>query len=104
MNSVMGNLVNPFQEEQIVRRDECSWLADGLTPLEDVSRVLGIENFPEEASYETMAGFMMYMLRKIPKRTDSVEFSGYKFEVVDAENYKVDQLLITRIDGEQETS
>ena len=44
-----------------------------------------------------MAGFMMYMLRKIPKRTDSVEFAGYKFEVVDTENYKVDQLLITRL-------
>lgn len=97
MNTVMGNLVNPFQEEQIVRRDERSWLVDGLTPLEEVTRALGIEHFPDDATYETMAGFMMYMLRKIPKRTDSVEFAGYKFEVVDTENYKVDQLLITRL-------
>ena len=41
---------------------------------------------------------MMFMLRKIPKRTDAVKFSGYKFEVVDIDNYRIDQLLVTRID------
>ncbi len=97
MNTVMGDLVSQYQEEQIVARDENSWLVDGLTPLQDVGRVLDIEEFPEDAGYETMAGFMMYMLRKIPKRTDFVEFSGYKFEVVDIDNYKVDQLLVTRM-------
>lgn len=98
MNTVMGDLVYTFQEEQIIQRDERSWLVDGLTPLDDVGRVLGIDAFPDDAAYETMAGFMMYMLRKIPKLTDTVEFGGYKFEVVDTENYKVDQLLITRIE------
>jgi len=39
----------------------------------------------------------MFMLRKIPKRTDFVKFSGYKFEVVDIDSYKIDQLLVTRI-------
>ena len=38
----------------------------------------------------------MYILRKIPKRTDFVLHSGYKFEVVDIDNYKIDQLLVTR--------
>ncbi len=38
------------------------------------------------------------MLRKIPKRTDAVKFSGYKFEVVDIDN-RIDQLLVTRIDN-----
>ncbi|MEZ7862873.1 MAG: transporter associated domain-containing protein, partial [Aeromonadaceae bacterium] len=38
-----------------------------------------------------------YTLRKIPKRTDSVNFSGYKFEVVDIDSYKIDQLLVTQL-------
>ena len=37
------------------------------------------------------------MLRKIPKRTDHVEYAGYKFEVVDIDNYRIDQLLVTRV-------
>ena len=46
---------------------------------------------------------MMYMLRKIPKRTDFVIFSGYKFEVVDIDNYRIDQLLVTRVSDERPT-
>ncbi len=55
------------------------WLVDGGTPIEDVMRVLDIDEFPQSGNYETIGGFMMFMLRKIPKRTDSVKFSGYKF-------------------------
>lgn len=62
-------------------------------------RVLDIDEFPQSGNYETIGGFMMFMLRKIPKRTDSVKFAGYKFEVVDIDNYRIDQLLVTRIDN-----
>lgn len=85
-------------EEQIVARDEHSWLIEGGTPIEDVMRVLDIDEFPQSGNYETIGGFMMFMLRKIPKRTDSVLLAGYKFEVVDIDNYRIDQLLVTRID------
>ena len=84
---------------QIVARDENSWLIDGGTPIDDVMRVLDIDEFPQSGNYETIGGFMMFMLRKIPKRTDSVKFAGYKFEVVDIDNYRIDQLLVTRIDS-----
>ena len=60
-------------------------------------RSLDIDEFPEAENYETIAGFMMYTLRKIPKRTDSVNFAGYKFEVVDIDSYKIDQLLVTKL-------
>ncbi|WP_107852398.1 hemolysin family protein [Oceanimonas marisflavi] len=96
MSIVMGELVQS-QEEQIVSRDANSWLVEGLTPLEDVMRVLDIDSFPDDENYETIAGFMMYMLRKIPKRTDFVLHAGYKFEVVDIDSYKIDQLLVTRL-------
>ncbi|WP_337840475.1 hemolysin family protein [Rheinheimera sp.] len=96
MSIVMGELVNS-DEEQIVQRDEDSWLVEGLTPLDDVMRVFDIAEFPDEENYETIAGFMMYMLRKIPKRTDFVIYQNYKFEVVDIDSYKIDQLLVTRV-------
>jgi len=93
---VMGELVNS-DEEQIVQRDDASWLVEGLTPLDDVMRVFDIDSFPDDENYETIAGFMMYMLRKIPKRTDFVVYQGYKFEVVDIDSYKIDQLLVTKV-------
>ena len=96
-DTLEGDLVGQGQEEQIVARDENSWLIEGGTPIEDVQRVLDIDEFPDDSNYETIAGFLMYKLRRIPKRTDSVKFSGFKFEVVDIDNYKIDQLLVTRI-------
>lgn len=97
MSIVMGELVFN-EEEQIVKRDQNSWLVEGLTPLADVMRVFEIDQFPHAENYETVAGFMMFMLRKIPKRTDFVLYAGYKFEVVDIDSYKIDQLLVTKVE------
>lgn len=97
MKTLMGDLVSPFVEEQIVRRDDLSWLVDGVTPVEDLKRALDLEELPHEEQYQTVAGFLMFRLKKIPKRTDSVEFAGYKFEVVDIDNYRIDQILVTRL-------
>ncbi|VAX76472.1 UPF0053 inner membrane protein YtfL [Serratia symbiotica] len=97
MATLMGDLVGQGQEEQIVARDESSWLIEGGTPIEDVMRVLDIDEFPQAGNYETMGGFMMYMLRKIPKRTDFVKYASYKFEVVDIISYKIDKLLVTSL-------
>ena len=55
-----------------------------------------IEKFPEEDTYETIAGFMMYMLKSIPKKGAVVDFENYTFEVVDVDRFKIDQLLVTR--------
>jgi CBS domain containing-hemolysin-like protein len=98
MSTVMGDWVSSIQDEQqIVQRDDQSWLIDGITPIEDIKHALQLDGLPAEENYETAAGFMMYMLRKIPKRTDFVEFGGFKFEVVDIDHYKIDQLLVTRV-------
>ncbi|MFW2177995.1 MULTISPECIES: hemolysin family protein [unclassified Moraxella] len=97
MMTVMGDWVAPMEDEQqIIQRDEHSWLIDGITPIEDVKHALDIEDFPEWDNYETLAGFMMYKLRKIPRPADFVEHHGYKFEVVDIDHHKIDQLLVTR--------
>lgn len=96
MSIVMGDLVSPWYEEQIVRRDDHSWLIDGVTAMQDVKRALDIDSTPHEEEYETLAGFLMTMLRRVPKRTDSVTWGGYTFEVVDVDSYRIDQVLVTR--------
>ncbi|CAN7372723.1 hemolysin family protein [Massilia sp. LjRoot122] len=98
MLTVMGSWGSPLdQDEQIMQREDGSWLIDGSTPVGDVKRTVGLESLPEEENYETAAGFMMYMLRKVPKRTDSVEYQGVKFEVLDVDHYRIDQLLVKHV-------
>ncbi|MBN2616975.1 MAG: HlyC/CorC family transporter [Spirochaetales bacterium] len=96
ISTLMGDLDPLNQEEYITKRDDNSWLIDGLTPIEDVKKVLNIEHFTEEDTYETIAGFMFYMLKNIPKKGASVEYLDYSFEVVDVDNFKIDQLLVIK--------
>jgi CBS domain containing-hemolysin-like protein len=105
MSTVMGDLVGAQDEEQqIVRRDENSWLIDGVTPVQDVQRALDIEELPHADEYETLAGFLMVMLRRVPKRTDSVTWAGYTFEVLDVDSYRIDQVMVTRATATAKTS
>ena len=97
MSTVMGDLVGPSDEEQIVRRDENSWLMDGITPITDVLHALHIDELPYTDEYETLAGFLMVMLRRIPRRTDCVTFGNYQFEVIDVDSYRIDQVLVSRV-------
>ena len=98
-SAVMGTWALHDVEEQIVARDETSWLVDGVTPITDVMRAFDIDEFPLNQNYETIAGFVTFMLRKLPKRTDYVNYKGYKFEVVDIDAFRVDQLLVTKIEA-----
>ncbi|MDD3610269.1 MAG: hemolysin family protein [Halothiobacillaceae bacterium] len=100
--ALVGEFTLPAEEEQIVRRDENTWLIDGATPVGDVMRALQIDGFPDDENYETIAGFMMYVLRKIPRRTDCVTHAGYSFEVVDIDAWRIDQLLVTRLQSRAE--
>jgi CBS domain containing-hemolysin-like protein len=98
MITVMGDWVTPIEaDQQIIKRDNNSWLIDGSTPIEDIKHALEIDEMPDDENYETIAGFMMYKLRKIPRPADAVIFGGYKFEVVDVDHFKIDQLLVTRL-------
>ncbi|MDX9842212.1 MAG: hemolysin family protein [Aquabacterium sp.] len=98
MSTVMGGLVGPQDEEQIVRRDANSWLIDGVTPIEDVLRALDLDSLPSQEEYETLAGFIMVMLRRVPRRTDKVVCEGYQFEVLDVDSYRIDQVMVSRME------
>ncbi|MFZ2989624.1 hemolysin family protein, partial [Ideonella sp.] len=96
MNTVMASMVGSHAEEQIVRRDDGSFLADGITPIPDIARALAIDEWPHSGQYDTLAGFLMVMLRRIPRRTDHVDLQGWRFEAMDVDRHRVDQVMITR--------
>ena len=97
MSIVMGELV-ALEDQPIVQRTDNSWLIDGMTPIEDVIRALDIDDLPHSQHYETISGFMMYMLRKIPKKTDCIEYANYRFEIIATDNLKINQLLVTQFE------
>lgn len=97
MRGFMGDLITHQGEELIIKRDNSSWLVDGLTPVVELAKVLEIEEFPEQSHYETVAGFLIYTMKRLPKRAEFINFAGYKFEIVDVEGVKIEQLIVSRV-------
>ena len=63
-----------------------------------VVRALEIdEELPDPEEYETLAGFLMHLLRRVPRRTDVVRWGGFQFEVMDVDAFRIDQVLVTRL-------
>jgi len=96
MGALMQGLANPFEEQAILKRDDHSWLVDGVAPYVDVTRALGIKHLAAEAPYETIGGFIVHRLRRAARKGDKVEAAGYVFEVVDADKMRLNQLLVSK--------
>ncbi|WP_029603358.1 hemolysin family protein [Kozakia baliensis] len=97
MGALMDGLANPFEEQAIVRRDENSWLIDGAAPIGDVIRELDISLEAEREHFHTIGGFVMHRLRRMARKADRIEAAGYRFEVVDVEGFRINQLLVSKI-------
>lgn len=98
LKAIMGELPDTGQgaEEKSVQRADGSWLIDGMTPIDEVERLVGLRNLREGGGdYATLAGFMIDRLGRIPAAGDRFAHEDARFEVVDMDGRRVDKVLIT---------
>ena len=96
LEAITGEFSAPSDEDSwAVRRADGSWLFDGLIPIPELKDRLALKELPEEdrGRYNTLAGMIMLLLGRLPETTDSVEWEGWRFEVVDLDGKRVDKVL-----------
>ena len=81
-----------------LRREDGTWLMDGLIPVPELKDRLELKELPEEdrGRYNTLAGMIMLLLGRLPRTTDSVEWGPWRFEVVELDGKRVDKVLVSR--------
>ena len=84
------------EEPQAVPRDDGSWLLAGWMPADEMADQLGI-TLPPKRDYQTVAGFVLAHLRRLPAAGEHVEVSGWRFEVVDLDGRRIDKVLASRL-------
>uniref|UniRef100_UPI00017BAF39 Probable hemolysin n=1 Tax=Chromobacterium violaceum TaxID=536 RepID=UPI00017BAF39 len=87
------------EEDEIVQREDGSWLVDGMVSLDRFREFFELEApLPGEAggNIHTLAGVMLYQLGRVPSVTDRFEWNGFSFEVVDMDRTRVDKILVQR--------
>src|SRR3990167_2089328 len=80
-----------------IQREDGSWLVDGLIPIPELKDRLEIKSLPDEdrGRYNTLAGMVMLLRGRLPQTTDTVEWDGWRFEVVDMDGKRIDKILAT---------
>ncbi|MGN1402122.1 MAG: hemolysin family protein [Bacillus sp. (in: firmicutes)] len=97
LEAIVGEIPVEEDEPELVMRHDGSYLADGLLHIEDLKRALNLDgSFPgeDDSAFHTVAGLLIYLLGDLPKRGSCVNCMGYRFEVVDLDRNRIDQVLI----------
>lgn len=82
-------------EPEARQRADGSWLLSGAMPADEMAALLYLE-LPERPGYDTVAGFILDGLKRIPEVGEIMELQGWRFEVVDLDGRRIDKVLASR--------
>ena len=100
VEAIFGDI--PMKEQtrdEAIQRVDGSWLVDGMMQAPRWSDLLGFHDLSDEdtGDYNTLGGFVMHQLGKIPKPGDLFKFRDHLFEVMDMDGMRVDKVLVKKI-------
>jgi putative hemolysin len=98
LEAIVGDIpaAGESDEPEVVQREDGSWLLDGGLPVDEFKDIFSITRLPDEERgyYNTVGGFIMTRLGRIPSASDHFEWAGLRFEVVDMDGFRVDKVLV----------
>ena len=99
INDILEEIVGEMEidEPQATQRQDGSWLLDGMLEVDEFKEIFHLPVLPHEDEYETLSGFVMVSLGRVPQPTDRFEWHGLNFEVMDMDGRRVDKVLVTTL-------
>ncbi|MEW9804650.1 hemolysin family protein [Mesorhizobium sp. ZMM04-5] len=101
LEAITGVFRSDLDEEEeppAVRREDGSWLLAGYMQADEMADHLSIE-LPENRDYETVAGYILSHLHRLPTTGECVDAQGWRFEVVDLDGRRIDKVIASRLPG-----
>lgn len=98
LEAIVGEMPQPdVAEYEIRKREDGSYLVDGQIPFYVfLTRFEKTEWMNEgEHDFDTLAGFILHELERIPKTGDKLDWKGFHIEVMDMDGHRIDKLLVT---------
>ena len=98
LEAIVGDMPQPdVPDYEIVEREDGSYIVDGQIPFYDfLSRFEKTEWMNEgQHGFDTLAGFILHQLERIPKTGDKLNWNGFKIEVIDMDSHRIDKVLVT---------
>jgi len=99
INDILEEIVGEMEQDepQATQRQDGSWLLDGMLETDEFKEIFNFHSLPHEDEYETLSGFVMMSLGRVPQVTDHFEWNSFNFEVIDMDGRRVDKVLVTTL-------
>ncbi len=97
LEAIIGDMPQPdVPEYEIKIRDDGSFLIDAQIPFYDfLSHFDQTEWMNEgEQEFDTLAGFILHQLERIPQTGDKLEWKGFQIEIIDMDGHRIDKVLV----------
>lgn len=106
LEAIVGELpsVDQAEESYAIQREDGSWILDGMLPIEEFKEIFLLDTLPDEDTriYQALSGFIMMQLGRIPATTDTFDFNGLRFEIIDMDGNRIDKILVQQLPTHQE--
>jgi putative hemolysin len=100
LEAIAGDVALPVHEaiSAPVKREDGSWLIDGMMPVDEFERLVRVSGLGEEGHFDTVAGLVVNLMGKLPATGDTVEHHPLHFEVADLDGRRVDKVIVRRLE------
>jgi len=101
LEALVGDIPGAGETDpRIVRREDGTWLVDGMLGLDELKQALRVQHLPgEDAEFHTLGGYLMARLHRVPLVADRITADGWRFEIVEMDGRRVDRVLVTPLRG-----
>ncbi|MCU7497044.1 MAG: HlyC/CorC family transporter [Ignavibacteria bacterium] len=100
VEEVLGELSRQDHAEPFAKkREDGFWLVDGMIPVDEFKRIFKLESLPgeEDEDFQTLGGFIMLKMERIPKEGEKMESVGLSFEILDMDGNRIDKVLVQSV-------
>ncbi len=97
LEAIVGDLPqHDLQDYEIIEREDGSFLVDAQIPFYDfLTRFEKADWMNEgEQEFDTLAGFILHSLERIPSTGDRFDWKGFSFEIIDMDSHRIDKILV----------
>ena len=97
LEAIVGDIPQPdVTDYEVTEREDGSFLVDAQIPFYDfLTRFDKAEWLNEgEHEFDTLAGFILHELERIPHTGDKFEWKGFTIEIIDMDGHRIDKVLV----------